>query len=110
ERRHRGDVVRDAGGLDVVHRPRAGDQERALAFGEHRDRVVTGDGALERADPGLAELPDPLERGLGLVRADSQVTRVPGAVVGGTEEVPAARGAERGDVVGVALVADLPAE
>src|SRR5690606_39886945 len=61
ERWHRADVVGDPGLLDGVDRPRSGYEEGAGASGEHGDRVVGGDGPLERPDARLTQLADLLE-------------------------------------------------
>ena len=51
ERRDRGDVVLDAGLLDVGDGPRAGNEERGLAAGEGGDGVVAGDRAVSAPLP-----------------------------------------------------------
>src|SRR5690606_40277395 len=100
---HRADVVRDAGGLDVVDGPRPRDQEGALAVGEERDGVVTADRTLERTDSGLSELPDLAERGLGALRTHPEVTGIERAVGRSPEQVAATRGVEGIHVVDVAF-------
>ena len=107
ERRDRGDVVLDAGLLDVGDGPRAGDEERGLL------PVNSGIAFLSSIERFSAPLPFSPSSSSFLPAAidsgESTVTTLGSGspVRGQAEERAATRGEERIDVIRVALLADL---
>src|SRR5690606_38579425 len=70
------DVVAEAALPDVAHRPRAGDEVRALLAGEAGDVVLVGDRGLERAVALLAEVAQLAEGLDGAFGADQDLLGV----------------------------------